>query len=92
MGEMAKMDVRVGSCDCGDDGSTKKGAGASIQPVQALLLASLPQNSVGRQGSTSVTNLSNPACDNPKMELRHLLAAYMPLINWGLRICSVLRP
>jgi hypothetical protein len=24
----AKIVVRVGSCDCGDDGSTKKGAGA----------------------------------------------------------------
>lgn len=80
---MVKMDVRVGSCDCGDDGSTKKGAGASIQPVQALLLASLPQNSVGRQGSICTPSLANPACDNPKMELRHLLAARVPLINWG---------
>jgi hypothetical protein len=78
---MAKMDVRVGSCDCGDDGSTKKGAGASIQPVQALLLASLPQNSVDRQASSWTPSRSNLACDNPKMEFRHLLAACMPLIN-----------
>ena len=28
LGGNAKIDMRVGSCDCGDDGSTKKGAGA----------------------------------------------------------------
>jgi hypothetical protein len=62
----------------------KKGAGASIQPVQALLLASLPQNSVGRQGRIGIPSDSDPACDKPKMELQHLLAVCMPLINWDI--------
>src|SRR5580704_5390899 len=41
IGEMAKMDVRVGSCDCGDDGSTKKRS-RGIYPTRPSPPAGVP--------------------------------------------------